>query len=98
LDSEAEFQIHRLDSIVENTNVLVCILSVGYLESPWCVTELKAAIRSGKKIIVVREYMYTLPEVFSEEVKEVEEVLRKAPTIAWMAGLTAWYNLLTCRI
>jgi hypothetical protein len=32
LDSEAKFKIHDLELIVENTNLLVLILSAGYLE------------------------------------------------------------------
>ena len=50
LDSEAKFKIHDLELIVQNTDLLVLILSAGYLDSYWCCQELRAALKYKKPV------------------------------------------------
>ncbi len=69
----------------------------GYLESEWCVKEFRRAVGHRKKVktyrgsklrkmIVVRDYLYHLPETFAPEFKDIEATLKNTLSFAWMAG------------
>mmetsp|Transcript_19729 Transcript_19729/g.27515 ORF Transcript_19729/g.27515 Transcript_19729/m.27515 type:complete len:997 (-) Transcript_19729:49-3039(-) len=85
IDSEAKFKIHNLKMLVQNTDVFVFILTYGIFLSHWCLEELKAAIASRKRIIVVRELAFNYPETLPDEWKEVESVLRRSQELLWIA-------------
>jgi hypothetical protein len=48
--------------------------------------ELRTAIRAKKPIIIIRNYLYKIPEPFPESVADVEQVLKSSLTLEWMAG------------
>jgi hypothetical protein len=65
--------------------VFIFILSAGIFDSLWCIKELRAAIEARKKVVLVREYTFEFPEPFPEELKDIESILRNAPSVSWMA-------------
>jgi len=87
LDSEAKFKIHDLEKIVQETDLFVLILSAGYLDSYWCVQELRAALKFKKPVLVVRDITYKLPDIsaFPQAVRDIADVFYKSPTIVWVA-------------
>ena len=98
LDSETQFKIHDLETIVHNTSlfffppfflifsdVFIFILSGGILDSQWCIKELRSAIQSKKDILVIRDNSYQLPELFPVSLMDIEDIIRNAKTLTWMA-------------
>ena len=51
------------------------VLTDGYLESNWCIQELRSAIKYNKPVIVVRYYLYRFPIPFPEQLNDVKYVL-----------------------
>jgi len=94
LDSETQFKIHDLEIIVQQTDIFVFILSKDYVDSEWCLKEIKTAILNKKKIVIVRDLGYPTLQDFAEKAKEflspvtiedVQHVINEAPTYTWMA-------------
>jgi len=94
LDSETQFKIHDLEIIVGHTDVFIFILSKDYLESEWCLKELKTAILKKKKIIVIRDFAYPTLQPITPKAPEyldpatpddVFKVIKEAKTFTWMA-------------
>ncbi len=65
--------------------IFIFILSGGILESQWCIKELRSAIEAKKEIVIIRDISYKLPDLFPIDLQDIEEVIRKAKTITWMA-------------
>jgi hypothetical protein len=62
LDSEATFELHNLQMLIEKTNVIVFILTEGILnKSLFCLLELLTAIHHQKEVVLVRDLSYHLP-------------------------------------
>ncbi len=98
LDSEAKFKVHDLKLIVGQTKLFILILSAGYLDSYWCVQELKAALEQKKPVLVVRDQNYQTPP--RESLKDIDEAVKKAiydsPTIVWYESVVLHLLLLFC--
>jgi len=85
LDSEAQFKIHDLEKIVKQTDVFVFILSRGIFDSVWCLKELRQAIAANKKVVVIRDFSFNLPESYPADLEDVMVVIKNSPTLVWMA-------------
>ncbi len=83
--SEAEFDIHDLEKIVQNTDSVIFILTVGILESEWCIKELRSAIRYQKQIIIIRELSFKIPSPLPPKLQDLEPVFRESPMFTWIA-------------
>jgi hypothetical protein len=66
LDVKAEFELHNLPVIVEKSKLFVFILTEGIFASEYCLKELETAVKLRKKIFVVRDSQYMVPEKFDE--------------------------------
>jgi kelch-like protein 20 len=62
LDVKAEFELHNLPLIVEKSKLFVFILTEGIFASEYCLKELETAVQLKKKIFVVRDAKYAVPE------------------------------------
>jgi len=94
LDSETQFKIHDLEVIVKHTDVFIFILSKDYVESEWCLKELKTAILNKTKIIILRDYAYPTLQPLAAKAEEylapvtpddVLKVIKEAKTFTWIA-------------
>jgi len=62
LDSEATFELHNLQMLINKTNVIIFILTEGILDkSLFCLLELLTAIACEKEIVVVKDLTFSLP-------------------------------------
>jgi hypothetical protein len=61
------------------------VLSAGILESEWCLKELRSAIKNKKKLVIVRQYTYKLPNPLPPHVADLENFFTKTPTFTWIA-------------
>jgi len=94
LDSETQFKIHDLEVIVKHTDVFIFILSKDYVESEWCLKELKTAIMNKTKIIILRDYAYPTLQPLAAKAEEylapvtpddVLKVIKESKTFTWIA-------------
>jgi len=85
LDSETKFKIHNLKEIVKNTDVFIFVLSQGVLQSFWCLQELISALENKKRVIIVRDLAFNLPESVPEEWKPVEHIILDPNQLIWIA-------------
>jgi hypothetical protein len=65
--------------------IFIFILSGGILESEWCIKELRSAIKANKKLLIIRDNSYRLPELFPVKLMDIEPTIRNSKTITWMA-------------
>jgi len=82
LDSEADFDLHDLKLIVKSTRLFIFILSEGIFDSYWCLQELKTAVDFGKRVLIVRDYLFRIPEKIPSE---AEYVMKNSVMIDYMA-------------
>ena len=62
LDSEATFELHNLQMLINKTNVIIFILTEGILDkSLFCLLELLTAIACEKEIVVAKDLTFSLP-------------------------------------
>jgi len=85
LDSEADFDLHDLAAIVKNTQIFIFVLTEGILDSFWCLQELRSAIENKKRILIIREYHYHLPEVLPAELQDLHSTLYECKVLEYMA-------------
>jgi len=94
LDSETQFKIHDLEIIVSQTDVFIFILSKDYVQSEWCLKELKTAIQHKKKIIIIRDFGYPIIQPFPEKaieylapvtVDDVQKIINESRSFIWIA-------------
>jgi hypothetical protein len=78
-----------------SSEILVCILSDGYLESQWCRTELETAITLKKQVIVVYDYKYHLPEPSEDP---LVQFIKTCPSYTWIAGKIVIIIAHLCRV
>jgi len=83
--SEAKFKVQNLKKIVQQTEVLILILSPGILQNRWCCDELETAIQNRKMIIIVRDLSYTLPDQLLERWNNYQALLKSKDQLIWMA-------------
>ncbi len=50
LDSETQFKIHDLEILVAQTDIFLLLLTKDYVDSEWCLKELRAAIINKVKV------------------------------------------------
>ena len=62
LDTEQKFEMHDLEVRVRMSAQIFVYLSDGYLQSHWCLQELKAAIRANMPILVVHPPEFPVDE------------------------------------
>jgi hypothetical protein len=67
LDVKAEFELHNLPLIVEKSKLFVFILTEGIFASEYCLKELESAVQLKKKIFVVRDAQYLIPEKLDDK-------------------------------
>ena len=69
-----------------NTRVFIFILTSGIFQSQWCLEELKSAITNNKKIIIIRELSFALPQVLPDAWKDsLGALLERGQELIWMA-------------
>jgi len=85
LDSEASFDLHDLALIVKHTGLFIFILSEGILDSFWCMQELRSAVENKKKVLLVRDVKYRLPNPLPEHVKDMAHILLESPCVDYVA-------------
>lgn len=72
LDSEVTFKLHNLRALVQACNYFLFFLSGGIFDqSPFCLEELLSAIHTNRRIFVVRDLHFRLPEDIKATVAEV---------------------------
>jgi len=85
LDTEADFDLHDLQQIVKHTDLFIFILSQGILDSFWCLQELRAAIENKKRILLVRDYLYQLPNSLPAHAQDLKDILTNSKEILYVA-------------
>jgi len=63
LDVQSDFELHDLNKLIDQTKLFVFIYTEGILDSQYCFEEFKHAVKSQKKIIILRHYMTVIPEI-----------------------------------